>query len=172
MLDPLALRVYFGNAPVFGFSVLIYVGQTLALFYLFRRLGVQEAIGHAALLGIASYSGYELAFKLSFLPFGSDRVAYFMNYDLYPTALFIFGIAAVLAVRKRLNIRAFELSLIAWAVVWIVWLLSGNFPLDVQAYELNPTGLPLLFNFLTKLILSLAFVVGVRWSPTVAGVIA
>lgn len=162
------MRVYFGSAPVFLFSVGIYAGQTLALIYVFRRLGLLEAIGHAALFGIASYSSYELAFKLSFLSFGSDRVQYFMNYELYPTAVFIFSIAALLAVKNRLNVRTLVVSLAVWAIVWVSWLLSGNFPVDVQAYELNPTGLPLLFNFLTKLMLSLAFVVGVRWNPPVA----
>lgn len=166
MLDELlGLRIYFGTAPVFAFSVAIYAAQTLVLVYIYRRLGILEAIGHASLLGFASYSGYELAFKLSFLMFGNDRIRYFLSYDLNQTAIFIFGLASLLAVKDRINPRAFLLAVTVCGAVWVAWLISGYFPLDVQAYESNPIGPALLFNFVTKLLLSLAFVVGPLMAP-------
>jgi len=156
----LGLRIYFGTAPVFVFSVLIYTAQTLACVYIFRRLGALGAIGHAALLSFASYSGYELAFKVSFLAFGSSQVDYFMSYDLYPATVFTFALVSLLAIKDRVNARAFLTILGVCGVVWVGWLLSGAFPTDVQRYELDPAGNALLFNFLTKLLFSLAFVVG------------
>jgi hypothetical protein len=156
--DLLASRVYFGTAPVFMFSIVIYIVQTLAVIYLYRKLSYFQTVGVAALFVISSYSSYELAFKLSFLLFGRDRVDYFLNYDLYPTALLLFGVVAILAVRNRLNFRYLVLFLAVFVVVWVTWIASGNYPLDVQAFEADPNGIPLLFNFVTKACMSLTFV--------------
>ncbi len=160
LFDLLSLRIYLGSAPVFLFSMVTYVTQTLYLIHLFRYEGLQKALGKAALLVVGSYSAYELAFKLSFLAFGYDYIRYFINYDLYPTAVFIFSILAVLGIiDDRVSPRRFVYFATLSAVLWAIWLISGYFPVDMRSYEANPSIIAVLFNLLTKVFVSLAFVV-------------
>jgi len=158
----LGLRFYFGTAPVFAFSVAIYLAQFVISMHILRQVRLSVRIGLSCLLLIASYSLYELAFKLSFLVYGGPHISYFLQFDLLPSGLLAVTVLSLLAVKERFTFaRAGTLLAIA-GLVWVVWFLSGSFPLYVQTYEQEPTLLALIFNILTKSLVSVGMLEGLR----------
>jgi hypothetical protein len=157
--DILDARIYFGTAPTFLFSIVIYSGQGLICLYLFGRSGLTSATGYSSVLLVAAYSTYELAFKLSFLLYGPSYMRYFTSYDVYPAFVLIVSILTLLAIRDNLNLnRAFLVVLSILILTWLLWLITGNFPVSIQAYEADPNYTTLLCNYATKLLASALFV--------------
>ncbi len=158
----LGSRIYFGSAPVFLSSIFIYGGQWLTSNFLFRDVRLSLRLGYSSVLLIVSYATFELLFKLSFLLFGSSHFAYFLRYELYPTALFLAMIATALALADRLQkSRKFLLTLLVTSFTWAIWLVT-SFPVEIQVYETNPSGLPLIFDFTAKLLTSLMLLTAIK----------
>lgn len=161
--DILGARIYFGTAPTFLFSIAIYSGQGLICLYLFRRSGLTSATGYSSVLLIAAYSSYELAFKLSFLLYGPSYMKYFASYDVYPAFVLVVSILTLLAIRDSLNLnRPFLVVLSILILTWILWLITGNFPVSIQAYDADPNYITLLYNYSTKLLASALFIFAAR----------
>lgn len=164
--DILGARIYFGTAPVFFFSVAIYLAQGSASLWLFRKSGIALAIGYTSVLLIGAYSTYELAFKLSFLLFGPGYVEYFASYDIYPSLLLAVGIGTLLAIHDSFRLdRSVLVVLSTLIATWILWLMTGNFPFRIQAYEANPNYTTLLYNYATKLLDSAVFLFAAQSNP-------
>src|SRR5208283_1490810 len=114
----LGFRFYFGSAPIFAFSIIIYALQLAACLYSLRKQKASVNLGLSCLLLAASYSIYELAFKLSFIAYGWAYVNYFLQYDTYPSTVFAVTILSLLAVKDRFRTtQAVPFSLLA-GYVW------------------------------------------------------
>jgi hypothetical protein len=148
---------------MFLFSVAIYASLGLICLYAFRHYGAMRTIGYSSVLLIAAYSSYELAFKLSFLAFGPDYVRYFTSYDIYPSLVFAVSVCTVLAISDIIHLDGRVLSLLLiLCATWSMWLISGNFPVNIQVYEANPNYYTLVYNYSTKLLGATLFAFAVR----------
>jgi hypothetical protein len=103
---------------------------------------------------------YELAFKLSFIAYGWAYVNYFLQYDTYQSTVFAVTILSLLAVKDRFRITQAVPFFVVAGYVWVLWFLTGYFPANVQSYEQTPTLLPLLYNLITKALVSVGVLRG------------
>ena len=156
----IGFRFYFGSAPIFAFSIIIYALQFVASLYSLRKQKASVNLGLSCLLLAVSYSMYELAFKLSFIAYGWANVNYFLQYDTYQSTVFAVTILSLLAVKDRFRISQAAPFFIVAGFVWLLWFLTGYFPANVQSYEQTPTLIPLLYNLVTKALLSVGFLSG------------
>jgi hypothetical protein len=153
-------RFYFGSAPIFAFSIIIYALQFAPCLYSLRKQKASVNVGLSCLLLVVSYSMYELAFKLSFIAYGWAYVNYFLQYDTYQSTVFAVTILSLLAVKDRFRITQAVPFFVVAGYVWVLWFLTGYFPANVQSYEQTPTLLPLLYNLITKALVSVGVLRG------------
>ena len=156
----LGFRFYFGSAPIFAFSIIIYALQFATSIYSQRKEKTSVNLGLSCLLLAVSYSVYELAFKLSFIAYGWAYVSYFLQYDTYQSTVFAVTILSLLAVKDRFRMSQAAPFFIVAGFVWVLWFLTGYFPANVQSYEQTPTLIPLLYNLVTKALVSVGFLNG------------
>lgn len=156
----LGLRFYFGSAPIFAFSIIIYALQFATCLYTLRKQETSVNLGLSCLLLAISYSTYELAFKLSFIAYGWANVNYFLQYDTYPSTIFAVTILSLLAVKDRFRTTQAVPFFVVAGYVWALWFLTGYFPANVQSYEQTPTLIPLLYNLVTKALVSVGILRG------------
>ena len=147
-------RFYFGSAPIFAFSIVIYALQFSASLYSQRKQKASMNLGLSCLLLVVSYSIYELAFKVSFLAYGGAYVNYFLKYDTYQSTVFAVTILSLLAVKDHFRTTRAAPFLGAAFLVWVLWLSTGYFQVNVQSFEQTPTLIPLLYNATTKSLVS------------------
>ena len=156
----LGLHFYFGSAPIFAFSIIIYALQFATCLYTLRKQETSVNLGLSCLLLAISYSIYELAFKLSFIAYGWANVHYFLQYDTYQSTIFAVTILSLLAVKDRFRIMQAVPFFVVAGYVWVLWFLTGYFPANVQSYEQTPTLIPLLYNLVTKALVSVGILRG------------
>ena len=156
----LGFRFYFGSAPIFAFSIIIYALQFATCLYSLRKQEASVNLGLSCLLLAVSYSMYELAFKLSFIVYGWAYVSYFLQYDTYQSAVFAVMILSLLAVKDRFRVTQAVPFFVVAGYVWALWFLTAHFPTNVQLYEQTPTLIPLLYNLVTKALVSVGVLKG------------
>ena len=156
----IGFRFYFGSAPIFAFSIIIYALQFAACLYSLRKQKASVNVGLSCLLLAVSYSLYELAFKLSFIAYGRAYVNYFLQYDTYQSVVFAVTILSLLAVKDRFRIMQAVPFFVVASYVWVLWFSAGFFPANVQSYEQTPTLIPLLYNAATKALVSTGLLKG------------
>jgi hypothetical protein len=118
-----------------------------------------KVLGYVACSLLASYSAYEVLFKLSFPLLESERLAYLISFDLYPLIVLSTSFLTLFVTKDSWSLRGklFAGNLTVTVLLWILWW-GTSFPVKIWVYEEAPTILPLFFNLLTKLSTSMLFV--------------